>query len=72
MCKLTEQFMMLTLFLVRTLTSKRAGSHSDSSTENVTSQVKTESLIKKKCDEVQNHYFTQHHNEQTITRNFLP
>lgn len=47
MCKLTEQFMMLTLFLVRTLTSKRAGSHTDSSTENVTSQVKTESLIKK-------------------------
>lgn len=47
MCKLTEQFMMLTLFLVRTLTSKRAGSHTDSSTENVTSQVKTKSLIKK-------------------------
>lgn len=49
MFKLMEQFMTLTgFFSGKTApTSKRAGSYIDSSTENVTSQVKTRSLIKK-------------------------
>lgn len=60
--------MALTGFTGKTaLTSKRAGSYMDSRTENITSRVKTKSY-KNKCDEVQkNHYFTQLHNQQTMT-----
>lgn len=45
---LMEQFTILTSFLGKTApTSERAGSYTDGSTENIVSQVKTKSLIKK-------------------------
>lgn len=49
MFKLTEQFMMPTVFFPgkTLLISKRAGSYPDGSTENITSQVKKKNLIKK-------------------------
>lgn len=51
--------------------SERRGSYTDGSTENIISQIKTKQSYKKECDEVQNNYFTQLHNEQTMTMNFL-
>lgn len=74
MFKLMEQFMILTgFFLVRQHPNLRGQAVILMTVlRTLFLKLKQNSLIKKsKFDEVQNHYFTQLHNEQTMTMNFL-